>query len=326
MDAPTAGLSLDVCTVCAAVWFDRGEMESVPVVRPTPAGAPEMSPESREALALAKVQRLEKEYEASSGALGGPASGWQWAAGFLGMPVELDAPEVSRRPWATWGVALACVAATAWAFFVLFRSSGTLLPRGDWHGTPFEALGFIPSQWTRYGGATLLTSFFLHGGLFHLLGNMYFLIVFGDNVEDRLGRSRFLLLLLCGHMAGMFAHGVFAPHAETPCVGASAGISAVIAFYAVTFPDVRLGFLFRFGYMVWLRWLRIRAKWALGLYFALQMVGAYFQINGFTGTSYLGHLGGLAAGLGAVLLHGLSTRRLRRSALAVASGSSVSRR
>ena len=76
--------------------------------------------------------------------------------------------------------------------------------------------GFIPNQWSRMGGLTIVTNFFLHVGWLHLLGNMYFLLVFGDNVEDRLGRAKFVMLLVCATVAGNLLHGTFAPRSGVP--------------------------------------------------------------------------------------------------------------
>jgi membrane associated rhomboid family serine protease len=174
--------------------------------------------------------------------------------------------------------------------------------------------GFIPAQWHRYGGLTLITSFFLHSGWPHLVVNMYFLVVFGDNVEDRLGAGGFILLLLAGHGVGMLAHACFEPNPHIPCVGASAGISAVLAFYAVAFPRVRLGFIFWFRWVV--RWVSMPAILALVIYSGLQILGAWLQISGIGSVSYLGHLGGLLVGLVAVLLYKIRQKRQAPTATA----------
>jgi membrane associated rhomboid family serine protease len=158
--------------------------------------------------------------------------------------------------------------------------------------------GFIPNQWARHNGMTLGSSFFLHAGWFHLLSNLYFLVIFGDNVEDHLGKLRFLLLLAGAHLAGSFLHAAFDPRGEVPCVGASAGISGVIAYYALLFPRARIGFFF----WLLLRWLRVRAVWAFVAFLAVQLLGTWRQIGGASNVSYLAHLGGLAVGMVAAML------------------------
>ena len=132
------------------------------------------------------------------------------------------------------------------------------------------------------------------------------------NVEDRVGRLTFILLLLLSHLCGMLMQGLFGPDPNVPCVGASAGISGVIAYYAVAFPKVRLGIMFH--YFLFFRWFRMSALTALIFYLVFQLIGAYLQLNGFGGVSYLGHLGGLVIGLGTAFLGmGLEKRRTVRA-------------
>ena len=162
-------------------------------------------------------------------------------------------------------------------------------------GQAIKQWGFVPDDVFRHGGLTLVTSFFLHAGIWHLIGNMYFFLLLADNVEDHLGRSRFLLLLAAAHVAGMVLHAAFDPRGHVPCVGASAGISGVIAYYAVVFPHAKLGFLLR--WFLLFRWIRMPAYVALVLYLVLQLIGAWAQVSGFSSVSALGHLGGLGVGL-----------------------------
>ena len=290
-------LVLDTCHGCMAVWFDTAEFQAIPHRSPkTPEQEEEpISLEAREKLALLELERAKSRREAAEP--GTPDEAWKWLPALLGMPVEIDAPGVSHRPWRTWSAIVLCVLATAPVLFASDQAAGEL----------FERWGFVPAQWHRYGGLTLISSFFLHGGWFHLVGNMYFLLVFGDNVEDRLGGVSFILLLLAGHVAGMLAHACFEPNPHIPCVGASAGISAVLAFYAVTFPRVRLGFIFWLGLLF--RWISMPAIVALVLYSLLQILGAWLQISGISSVSYLGHLGGLLVGLVAVWLYKARQKR-----------------
>ena len=86
-------------------------------------------------------------------------------------------------------------------------------------------LGLIPAQATRDGGVTFLTSFFLHAGILHLVGNIYFLFVFGDDVENFLRPFRYLALIAFAAFIGDLAHIAADPHSQIPCVGASGGIA-----------------------------------------------------------------------------------------------------
>jgi membrane associated rhomboid family serine protease len=143
---------------------------------------------------------------------------------------------------------------------------------------------FIPPE------ATLLTYMFLHGDWWHLLGNMLFLWVFGDNVEDAMGHVRFLLFyLICGIAAG-FAHGIADPGSEIPLLGASGAIAGVAAAYVLLYPKVRIWILF-LGRIP----LPLPAYLVLGIWLATQIAFIYFGDD--SGTAWWAHLGGFAAGV-----------------------------
>lgn len=289
-------LNLDVCPGCPAIWFDSSEYQSVPRQPPPLQIEKHMSPMAREKLAMLQVQQIAKQQD-DAASFEAPDETWQWVPGVLGLPVELDAPAATRKPWITWGLIAVC-----------FITTISTLPSAIHHVNPtVEEWGFIPAQWDRHVFLTLITSFFLHGGLVHLLGNMYFLFIFGDNVEDRLGHSTYLLTIFAAHITGLIVQAAFTPAPETPCIGASAGISGVIALYAILFPRIRLAFMFR--YFVYFRWFRVRALWALVLYALLQVLGTNLQLYGFGHVAYLAHGGGLAMGI----CFGLAYRYSRRS-------------
>jgi len=296
LDVISEKLTLDVCPTCPAIWFDASEFESLPLKPAPPEKEDQLSPKAREQLAMLQLQRVKRQQQAET-FMDGPEESWHWLAGLAGLPVETDAPKVSRIPWVTWGTIAVCVVVT-----LLTMRTFNAPQRG-----PIWEWGFIPAQWDRHGGLTLVTSFFLHAGFWHLLGNMYFLFIFGDNVEDKLGHGKYVLLILLADLAGNIAQGTFSPDATIPCVGASAGISGIIAYYAIAFPKVRLAFMFR--WFLYFRWFRISAAWALVLYLLLQLIGAYFQIKGFGHVSYLGHLGGLIVGIAVAFLHKYLAKR-----------------
>jgi membrane associated rhomboid family serine protease len=135
--------------------------------------------------------------------------------------------------------------------------------------------------------ATLLTSMFLHGGWMHLIGNMLFLWIFGDNVEDSMGHFRFLIFyLLCGVLAALL-HAVSEPGSEIPMVGASGAISGVLGAYLVLHPRARLLVLFMSVFP-----LRLPAYVVLGAWFLLQFAG----LGGPSDVAFLAHIGGFIAG------------------------------
>ena len=205
---------------------------------------------------------------------------WKWIPAILGMPVERQTHPILVRPWLTWSCALVISLVSVAAFMNLQAA--------------VSHLGLIPADLWRYGGLTLLTAFFLHAGWFHLISNVYFLVVFGDNVEDYLGRLRYLWLLLLATLAGDALHIALDPHSTMSVIGASGGISGLVAFYGLQFPEARIAVLLtRFFWWP----LRMRARTALLLWFLLQFLLAWLQAAGRSNISALAHLGGAAVGL-----------------------------
>jgi membrane associated rhomboid family serine protease len=153
----------------------------------------------------------------------------------------------------------------------------------------------VPADAWRSGGVTWLTAFFLHGGWLHLVSNVYFLLVFGDNVEDNLGHGRYLVLLILAAAVGDVTHLLADPHSTIPSIGASGGISGVIAYYALKFPHARLGFLWSYYWSY--HWVSIPAWSAFAVWALLQGVGIFEQLSGFSHVSAAAHLGGAVTGL-----------------------------
>jgi membrane associated rhomboid family serine protease len=142
---------------------------------------------------------------------------------------------------------------------------------------------------------TALSHMFLHGSWLHLIGNLWFLWIFGGNVEDSMGHLRFALFYpLCG-LAAAFAQIVANPGAETPMVGASGAIGGVMGAYIVLYPRVRVHMLLWFGFYVTRA--VVPAIFMLGYWFLLQLIGGSASI-GHTGggTAFWAHVGGFVAG------------------------------
>lgn len=136
---------------------------------------------------------------------------------------------------------------------------------------------------------------FLHGGWMHLIGNMLFLWVFGDNVEDAMGHVMFLAFyLICGVFAG-FTHSITAPASTVPLIGASGAVAGVIAAYLMLHPNV-LVWVLAFGAIS----MKLRALWVLGAWVAMQFIS--LMMAGQSTTAWWAHIGGLAAGAVLVLL------------------------
>ena len=155
---------------------------------------------------------------------------------------------------------------------------------------------------------TLFSSMFLHGGFLHLFGNMLYLWIFGNNVEDTLGHFRFFLFyLVCGLFAA--AVQVFSdPNATVPMIGASGAIAGILGAYLLLFPGARI--LTLFFIIIFVKLIRIPAIIILGFWFIIQLLGA-----GSTGTNvaFFAHIGGFISGLILVKLFqpGRSRRRRR---------------
>lgn len=143
--------------------------------------------------------------------------------------------------------------------------------------------------------ATVLTSMFMHGGWFHLLGNMWFLAVFGDNVEDVMGKIRFsLFYLICGLTAAA-AQMISNPSSAVPMVGASGAIGGVLGAYVVLFPRAPVDMLVFLGFFI--TRMVVPAFLMLGYWFVLQLLGGVFSLGVTSGgTAFWAHVGGFAAG------------------------------
>jgi membrane associated rhomboid family serine protease len=277
----TKAFEVDVCDRCHFLWFDNAELTSLPKAPPKPPEK-ELPQAAREMIALAEVERIRRDSERSemmSGDL--PENPWHVFLGFLGMPVEQEAPELQRRPIVTWAL---CVAIVLFSVGVFVAGDEALLQ-----------FAFIPDQPWRMGGLTLLTSFFVHGSFSHLIGNVYFLLIFGDNVEDVIGRKQFIVVILLSALLGDVLHWIMEPRAAMPTVGASGGISGVIALYALAFPHAKIGKLFRLGYRF--QWVQFSAAWGFALWLLLQVITAAMQVSGYSRVSGLAHLGGALVGV-----------------------------
>lgn len=217
------------------------------------------------------------------------------------FPLRDDNP-TERFPWVTLLIIAACVGA-----WVLVQGAGldpALL------GDSVCALGAIPAEITgdvasagpcRLGGLTwqaIFTSMFLHGGWFHLVGNVWFLWVFGNNIEDAMGPVRFVVFYVLAGIVAAMAHVVADPASAVPMVGASGAISGVMGAYLVLYPRARVDTLFYF--LVFFRVVPLPAWVILGYWFVIQLVSTGAGAG--AGVAYAAHVGGFVAGLALVLL------------------------
>jgi membrane associated rhomboid family serine protease len=164
----------------------------------------------------------------------------------------------------------------------------------------FDQYGVVPAQVLQ--GQQLysfLTSLFLHGGWFHLISNMAFLWIFGDNVEAALGRFIYPVFYLLGGFAASLTHVLVSPNSSLPSVGASGAIGAILGAYVVMFPRSQVRVLLLFGFFLVIR--RITAILFLGLWFVMQFFSGIASLGAETaqtgGVAVWAHVGGFVFGL-----------------------------
>jgi membrane associated rhomboid family serine protease len=187
------------------------------------------------------------------------------------------------------------IAANFFVFFIELAAGDTFINTWSFVPAVFQANHF-------FGWITVFTSMFMHGGWLHILGNMLYLWIFGDNVEDQLGHGRFLVFyLLCG-IAATFAQMALDPSSEIGSLGASGAIAGVLAAYLVLFPRQRVRVLV-LNFVI-----PMPAIIVIGIWFVLQI---FSQLGGSSdGVAYMAHIGGFITGLVLVML-----LRKRRPAL-----------
>lgn len=206
------------------------------------------------------------------------------------MPVEVSNP-VRRKPWVTWSLA----ASMALAFVALRASPEATRLR-------WEAMLMLSPSELRHGFGLLtpVTYAWLHINLAHLLGNLYFLVVFGDNIEDRFGRLRYLALLAGAAVFGALCEVAAHPNATVGVGGASGAVAGVLGAYMVLFPKTPLHVVLFFIP------LKVPAAVYLVIWALLQVVG-FLQHQ--AGVAWLAHLGGFFVGLGGALIARTSALR-----------------
>ena len=213
-----------------------------------------------------------------------------------------------RIPFVAWGLVVANVAIFVYQYFVLDTVQAQAFFLASFAAVPANIGAAVLGQESLAGGLLpLITSMFLHGGLMHLLGNMWFLWIFGDNIEDELGHVKFLLFYVtCGVLATL-AHFAAEPSSTVPLVGASGAIAGVMGAYLVRFPRSRVTVLLPLV-IIWTT-VRLPAFVMLLYWFTIQLLNGTADASG--GVAWWAHIGGFA--IGAVLALYLNRGRPRRS-------------
>ncbi len=210
-----------------------------------------------------------------------------------------DANPTRRTPIVTLLLIVACFVAWAWELGLSTTSDASLNAFIlEWGVVP-DDLGDAWNGGEVFGqeALTLFTSQFLHGGWLHLLGNMLYLWIFGNNVEDRLGRLRFLVFYLGGGVAAGLAQVAIDPGSEIPLVGASGAIAATLGAYLVLFPRARITTLVFLGFFYQL--IDVPAIIVLGFWFVLQLLDGLASLGTTStggGVAFFAHIGGFVVG------------------------------
>ena len=181
-----------------------------------------------------------------------------------------------------------------------------------------EEFGLVPCRLTgacRVGPElpspilTIFTSMFMHGGLFHIGGNMLYLWIFGNNVEDTLGHGRYLLFYLLSGVAAALAQTAVGPSSMVPMVGASGAVSGVLGAYLLLFPHAHVTTLIILGFFF--RLVHIPAMVVLGFWIVLQVLNGLGSFGSSGGVAFFAHIGGFLVGMG--LLYVLKPRARSRA-------------
>jgi len=233
------------------------------------------------------------------------------------IPLRDDNPAV-LTPVAT--IAVIALNGLAWTFFQGLGSPRMLAQSVCTLGLiPGELLGTLPAGATidlgdvvcQIGGSswyTVLSSMFMHGSWMHLLGNMWFLWIFGNNVEDAMGCARFLVFyLICG-LAAAAVQVLSDPRSAVPMVGASGAIGGVMGAYIVLYPRVHVHMLVILGFYV--TSIAVPAVFMLAYWFLVQLLGGLLGGTTGGGTAFWAHVGGFLAGI--TLIYGFRDPRLLR--------------
>ncbi|MCX5717223.1 MAG: rhomboid family intramembrane serine protease [Nitrospirae bacterium] len=144
---------------------------------------------------------------------------------------------------------------------------------------------------------TVFSSMFLHGGLLHIGGNMLYLWIFGDNIEDRLGHFRFLIFYLVSGIIASYAHAISSPSSTVPMIGASGAVSGVLGAYILLFPHARVQTLIFFGFFIQV--VKIPALIVIGFWAIIQFVNGILSQGLLPqgGVAWFAHIGGFLTGL-----------------------------
>ena len=209
------------------------------------------------------------------------------------IPLRDDNP-TTIRPLVTVGLIVACILIFLWQSSLDVSQSAAVYALGVIPAVLFGQAQLAPELGWVSPVLTPMTSMFLHGGIFHLLGNMLYLWIFGNNIEDAMGHGRFVVFyLLCG-IAAVFAQALPDTSSVIPMIGASGAISGVLGAYLLLYPRARVLVLIPLGFF--LHTMRLKAGLVLAIWFLIQIFSSLSAGDG-PGVAWHAHIGGFVAGI-----------------------------
>jgi membrane associated rhomboid family serine protease len=207
------------------------------------------------------------------------------------FPIHDDTERIHGRPYVNYSLIAINVIVFVWEIIVTGYFSDEQAV-----AEIFSKYGAVPRSVLNGDLISIVTSMFMHGGIAHIIGNMVFLFVFGDNIEDRFGHIKYLLIYIAWGAAAAIIHSIFAVSTGggmIPAVGASGAISGVMGAYLIMFPRAKI---FTVIIAFFITTIRIPALAYIPFWFILQVI--FGLIDPFGGIAYLAHIGGFVAGLG----------------------------
>lgn len=222
------------------------------------------------------------------------------------FPIRDDVPS-RTYPYATLGIIILNV-----LIFIIQFGQRITDPAGA--AATVATYGLVPSYAAEGRVWPFLTSMFMHGGWFHLIGNMWYLWIFGDNVEDRLGHVRFVIFYLVCGLIGNLGHFLFNSASSVPAVGASGAIAGVLGAYVISYPMARI--LVVIPIFLFLHFLTVPALVVLGFWFVVQVASGAIsltQAGTYGGVAWWAHIGGFVGGVAVLGLFRPRPRVIYRS-------------
>jgi len=213
------------------------------------------------------------------------------------FPLHDDNP-TKTFPFLTIAIIFSCVAIFFWQLSLGPYSQHATVSLGMIPAVVFQIKSIPPELVTVPAWATVFTSMFLHGGWMHLISNMLYMWIFSDNIEEAMGRIRFIIFyLLCGIAAAM-TQALPDPYSTTPMIGASGAISGILGAYLLLYPHAKVLVAIPFGFII--HTTRISAMWVLGFWFVLQIFNSLISGDQQGGVAWGAHIGGFVAGMALV--------------------------